>query len=323
MEQAVLIEGAKRFGVPYNEMKPMGGFSNNVFHSNGKVLKFHPDSIYSLDSIASELDWIIYLYHSGVQVTPPIPSLNGNSIEKVEEDNGEVCFLIAFEEAKGQVVNVDNEQEWNVDFFFTWGKTLGRIHYLSKKYNPSYKVTRKSWNSSSLFTKGTNACVQIQEKWNKYIDRLNKLPRDSNDYGMIHNDLHHNNFYVQNGQMILFDFGDCEYSWFIYDIAIVLYHAIETIEEWKVEERNNFALKFLGSFLKGYYTENQLSHHWILELPFFLDYRQIYSYMYFSNFLSEDKKQNPKVKEKLCRMKERIVSGKSNVDLKLEYLSII
>ena len=43
----------------------------------------------------------------------------------------------------------------------------------------------------------------------------------------------------------LFDFGDVSYHWFAYDIAIAIYHAVQTVpENWKAE----FVARFFDSF---------------------------------------------------------------------------
>lgn len=66
-------------------------------------------------------------------------------------------------------------------------------------------------------------------------------------------------------------------------IAIVLYHALQTVSDDNVREREGFAIVFLRSFLNGYTRENRLEPKWLLKIPFFLTFRQIYSYLYFRN----------------------------------------
>nr|WP_245630323.1 phosphotransferase [Amphibacillus sediminis] len=124
----------------------------------------------------------------------------------------------------------------------------------------------------------------VVQKWEEFVGELNKLPKDKNGYGLIHNDLHQGNFYVHNDEIIVFDFGDCEYNWFIYDIAIVLYHAVQSIDENENKAREKFAQLFIKAFLEGYLTENNLSSFWLAKLSFFLNYRGIYSYITFPNF---------------------------------------
>lgn len=311
MVKDFISKGVMRFGVNESELKLLGGFSNNVFkcNKNGEsiILKFYPSSLYRKDSIIAELDWINYLFSSGVQVTRPILSINEQYIETINVDEKE-CYVLAFEKAKGSFVNVNDKETWSTDFFTIWGKTLGKIHRFSKKYSPKdKKVKRQDWNKGLLFSENFSEVDEVViQKWEKYLNELTKIPKDKNSYGMIHNDLHHRNFYVHNNEIILFDFGDCEYNWFIYDIAIVIYHAVQTVDENDIKRREVFAHQFIKAFLEGYLTENNLDSYWLSKLTFFLNYRRIYSYMYFSKFLSEQQKSVKRAKNILNSMKDKI-----------------
>ncbi|MFD1174550.1 phosphotransferase enzyme family protein [Oceanobacillus picturae] len=295
----------------------MGGFTDNVFEYKGKkgnfILKYYVSSHYEKSSLESELDWILYLDEAGVNVTTPLSSLRGILLETVQLNNEEECWIVAFEKAEGKFVSVSDKREWNPDFFYTWGKTLGEIHSLSKKYKPI--TNRNEWNSGPIFTAPKNVSSEIKTRWNMYIQELGKLSKGVDCYGMIHHDLHHKNFYINNKEIVLFDFGDCECNWFVYDIAIVLYHALQTINENDSQERKEFALQFFQPFLRGYKTENQLDPSWLKKIPIFLNYRQIYSYMYLSNYLTEEQKSKGKTKEALSRMKINIENDKPYLNL--------
>ncbi|MEC5425840.1 phosphotransferase [Virgibacillus sp. C22-A2] len=316
IDDILLSKGARKFGANVSDLKLIGGFSNNVFECRGDsgnyILKYYLSTNYEKGSIESELDWILYLFKSGVNVTVPFPSLSGSLLEVVQLNNKEECWIVAFEKARGNFINVSNKGEWNSDTFYRWGKTLGEIHSLSKLYKP---INKKDWNSGLLFSEANNVSEEIRRKWDMYINKLEKLPKDKNSYGMIHNDLHHKNFYINNKEIILFDFGDCEYNWFVYDIAIVLYHALQTINENDFQARRDFALQFTHSFLKGYKTENHVDSSWLMKIPFFLNYRQIYSYMYFSKYLTEEQKSKGRIKEALNSMKIKIENDIPYLDI--------
>jgi amicoumacin kinase len=285
MDISLLSKGTARFDSDVSQLRLLGGFSNNVFEckrpDGNFILKFYPSQEYKEDSIREELNWIQFLHQSGVQVTPPLHSVDGNLIEMIQDVNDVEFYVLAFEKAKGTFVNVLDKECWNKEFFYYWGKTLGKIHSISKKYVPG--IGRKEWNQGVLFKETSEV---VLEKWGNFIKELEQLSKENDSYGMIHNDLHHKNFYINNNELVLFDFGDCEYNWFVYDIAIVLYHAVQTVDEKDVQGRNDFAFLFIQSFLEGYLTENHLEQYWLTKLPFFLNYRQIFSYMYFNRFLN-------------------------------------
>ncbi|WP_176481938.1 phosphotransferase enzyme family protein [Paucisalibacillus globulus] len=313
MDKGTLSEGAQRFDADGPELRLLGGFSSNVFEGkrNGEnfVLKFYPSTVYKKEAIIAELDWVRFLHSSGVKLTPPLRSTNGKYLETITVDGEKECYVLAFEKAKGSFIDLKDTETWNRDFYHSWGKTLGKIHRLSKHYIPSDEVIqRQDWNMGLLFSEdlcGVNKAVV--QKWEEYVAELSKLPKDKNGYGMIHHDLHQRNFYVHHNEIILFDFGDCEYNWFIYDIAIVLYHAVQSIDEYDSKEREKFAYLFMKAFLEGYLTENNLESYWYTKLQFFLNYRRIFSYLFFSKYLTKEQKDNKRVVEKLNVMKSDIV----------------
>lgn len=322
MDYIYLSKGATLFNADVKELKLIGGFSNNVFVCNRNsetfILKFYPNTTYKKESVRAELDWIRYLHKSGVNVTAPLPSISGNYLEIVQGENNVECYVLAFEKAKGTFINTSDTNSWNNKFFYHWGKTLGKLHSLSKTYiSIDENIKKQDWNTGLLFTKNIEGISRVvSDKWYTLINYIDKLPKDINSYGMIHNDLHHKNFYLHNKEIVLFDFGDCEYNWFVYDIAIVLYHAIQTIDESDTQGRKDFACLFIHSFLQGYFTENNLDKYWLSKIPFFLDYRQIFSYIYFINFLSEEQKNNENVKDILKGMRTKIENDVPYLNIK-------
>lgn len=321
MDKNVLDEGATKFNVDVSSLQLIGGFSNNVFEGlrNNKkiILKFYPSSEYNKDAIIAELDWIRFLFISGVKVTAPLYSSNNRLLEVIRTNIGDECCVLAFEKAKGTFINTTNYKTWNEDIFYNLGKTIGRIHSLSKQYNPSDKsIKKQDWNMGLLFSEPLDYVSEgVVAKWEKFINKIYQLPKDIEGYGMIHNDLHQKNFYLYNNEIILFDFGDCEYNWYVYDIAIVLYHAVQSLPKEDSQGRKDFAIIFMKAFLQGYFEKNNLASYWLTKLPFFLNYRQIYSYIYFERFLNEDQKNNKKIKLILNNMRERIESDTPYLNL--------
>ncbi|WP_017471568.1 phosphotransferase [Amphibacillus jilinensis] len=140
MDQKILAEGAARFNADLSSLRLIGGFSNNVFESNRNnekvILKFYPSSKYKKDTIMAELDWINYLFRSGVNVTAPLYSNKNKRLEVIQLENEEACYVLAFEKAKGTLINTSDDETWNNDIFNKLGQTLGRVHFLARDYQP-------------------------------------------------------------------------------------------------------------------------------------------------------------------------------------------
>ncbi|RSK57910.1 MULTISPECIES: phosphotransferase enzyme family protein [Bacillus] len=191
-----------------------------------------------------------------------------------------------------------------------------------QRTNPTYQpldpaIRHLEWNEGRVFSGFPESAGQhVYDKWISFINELQQLPKDKDLYGLIHNDLHQKNFYINGDKIILFDFGDCEHNWFVYDIAISLYHAIQLIPETEKERREKFALNFLDAFLTGYNQENNLDKSWLSRLQFFLNYRQVYSFVYLSKFLNIEE-YNLNVKAVLARMRGRIENDIPYIELNI------
>ncbi len=83
-----------------------------------------------------------------------------------------------------------------------------------------------------------------------------------------------NLFVDEAGNITLFDFDDCVYGWFIYDIAMALFYSVP----FDPPEAASLAREFMPHFLRGYRSENKLDDAWLQELPHFLKLREIELY---------------------------------------------
>jgi len=98
------------------------------------------------------------------------------------------------------------------------------------------------------------------------------LPKNESNFGLIHGDVHQGNFHIdEQGSLTLFDFDDCVYHWFLYDIAVVLF----AVEEFKLDPGFVF-----DSFFQGYTQENHLSTEELKRLPGFYNYRKLMAFYF-------------------------------------------
>src|SRR6185503_18451404 len=98
-------------------------------------------------------------------------------------------------------------------------------------------------------------------------------------YGLIHQDAHQNNFFIDSDETItLFDFDDCVYSWFSNDLAIVLFYISMDAEELGFPSAAAFTQEFMPHFLRGYRRAYTLDLRWLKEIPVFLKLRELELY---------------------------------------------
>lgn len=300
------------------------GNSNNViyeFQYKGEyfILRITKKSIEYLSSYEAEVDFIDYLSKNKVMVSKAISSINNKLVETIKLNNSYYIISI-FEKADGHAPTISSIEEWNSALFYNWGKTMGQIHHLSKEYK---FMKRKQWDEDIYFSEEYSISIgdkKLISMWNKIINELKILPKDKNSYGLIHNDFHQYNFFVnKDNKLTVFDFDDCLYSWFIYDITIAFYHAVACVPANESQKRINFAGSFIESFLKGYTKENIIDSYWIEKIPLFLEYRRLCSYMFFVKMWSKENI-DPWQKEYLERMKYNIENEIPYIEINFKIL---
>jgi len=124
-------------------------------------------------------------------------------------------------------------------------------------------------------------------------------------------------FVDEAGNITLFDFDDCVYGWFIYDIAMALFYAAP----FDSSESPNFAREFMPHFMRGYRRENQLDNAWLQELPYFLKLREIELYAIIHRSFDVSHLDDPWVESYMKGRKERIENDVPFIDLDFESLS--
>jgi Ser/Thr protein kinase RdoA (MazF antagonist) len=255
-----LLDGFESF--MYEFERPDGRFILRLSHSLRR----------SADQIRGEVDWINYLHRGQVGVARAIFSEREILVEEIDDGLDGRFLCTAFVRAPGT-----RAAKWHFTerLFRNYGRTLGRMHALSKDYeasSPSWK--RPEWDSPeniALDRWFQGEMAPLLDKCRPLLDHLRSLPRDRDSYGMIHQDAHPGNFFVdEDCNITLFDFDDCVFGHFIYDLAMPLFYCCS----WG-EDRTAFTARFMPVFLSAYAEENRLDLVWIRELPNYLKLREI------------------------------------------------
>lgn len=260
-DKIILLDGFESFIYEFN--RPDGDFILRIGHSSRRTPNM----------IRGEVDWINTLVDGGVTVARAVLSKAGNLIEPVDDLHGGQFLCTAFIKARGRIAE---KEQINDTLFRKYGQLIGRMHSISKTYapgNPAWK--RYEWDDPENNTPDRQIPKEenlIRQNYETLWEYLRKLPRDVEGYGMIHQDAHLANLFVdENYTLTLFDFDDCVYGHFIYDIAMVLFY----VSMWGREDTTRFTRRFMPVFLQGYSECNRLDSKWLKELPYFLKLREI------------------------------------------------
>lgn len=178
-----------------------------------------------------ELAWMHELARHMPQIAGPIPSRNNRLFEVIDTDTTWIACV--FHKASGHMIDPANPQEWNGALFHKLGQLMGNLHTYTKPYVGKIGIDEQlDWRHSYMFWPENNQWVDpdILPIWNQTLAEMERLSTTEADYGIVHTDIHHQNFHVADGNIVLFDFDDCAYSWYAYDIASTLFFVAGTAD---------------------------------------------------------------------------------------------
>jgi len=284
--EQVLEKSGLFFGVKLEDLFEVGGFENFIYgyKKEGKdyILRISHASHRTYEELLSELDFVNFLANQHANVSIPILSINQHLVEKVEV-NDSYFTVSSYIKANGERPNKDQFDE---TFFFNYGKTIGEFHRLTKVYMPDQVIIKRfSWDNDPLFINARSYLPDsdeiIYQRFKELMEHLNQIPKHTDNFGLIHTDIHMGNFFVKNKELCVFDFDDCAYMWFVSDIAIALFYYIEFSAR---DEKNQLSLSefFMTHFMRGYLSENSITKQDMKTMNDFLKLRELVLYIVFN-----------------------------------------
>lgn len=312
----ILNQAMHRYGIAQGNIEDWGGFESFIysFIKDGKeyILRISHSLRRSEELIRGEVDWINFLAAGGVTVAGAIFSQNGNLVEAIDDGQGGHFLATAFNKIDGREAR---EVGWSPELYRTYGRLLGKMHALTKNYKPQDPLARRpDWEDPT-----NTECISflpesqtlVRERYWSVLEQVRKLPRDKDSFGMIHYDAHSGNMLIdKDGNICLFDFDDSLHSWFVCDIAIVLFYMTAGKEQDAAS-----AGEFLTHFLSGYALENKLDPKWLKEIPHFLKIREIDLYAVIHRSFDVNNITSPWVAGFMKGRKEKIEQNQPFLDL--------
>ncbi len=266
-----------------NSLRHVSHSANYVFSftESGKkqYLRLTPTNARTKNQIEAELDFVAFLRRGCINAMLPIPSVAGRLIEEINYAEN-ALFACVFEEAEGERFSYDSAED-NKKHFKLRGKTLGQIHALSKNYVPSDNLRRFVWDEDRLLLE-TSRFLPKSEKiiWRELDalkEQLKDYPKSAETFGLIHGDFGETNYRCQNERLNIFDFDDCCYHWFLYDLALTIYPHGGRKE----------GLQVLDWLLEGY-SEYVPSTVTLANLTIFCQWRLVYMFLVYARKLGFD-----------------------------------
>jgi amicoumacin kinase len=261
----ILVRGLAKYGIKSEDAKELGAYENIVWESGQIIIRFTHHTHRTLEWICAELEFMDYLFKNGARVVQPVL----NKSREFVADLGQF-YVTAFAKAKGAR---PSKETWVPAMWKNWGRQIGLMHRLAKDFNPVHK--RYLWFENAYYA---NPSIDFPEaeivipKTKLLIEELKALPRTRDNWGVVHSDVHHGNFFVDEDLDInIFDFDDAMYMHFAQDIAMVMFYGLLVPSE----NRTEYAKRLYQTAMEGYCLENTLSEADLNTIPMFIELRRL------------------------------------------------
>jgi Ser/Thr protein kinase RdoA (MazF antagonist) len=276
-------------------LKPLRHGDNTTFRidaSDGEryVLRIHRSVQRTPEEIRSEMMWLAFLNQEGFVVPSPVKT-QANDLLTIASADGvpEPRPCVLFHWIDGRFV----DDALTPKHLALVGKFMACLHESGKKFIPPDGFTRgcldnlcgKPRGVSETFARlQTNnpedearaiklvkevCSFEDSKRVEKLITMIRKaqleLGREPETFGLIHGDLHQENYFFHQGQVRAIDFDDCGYGHYLYDIAVTFFNldghgSVSVLKE---------------SFLEGYRSVRPFSKEHEAYLDVFMNLREL------------------------------------------------
>lgn len=232
----------------------------------------------SREDFLGEVEYIRYLYDHGCSVSNVVSSRKGNLVEEMTYDQ-HPFFICVFNKAKGIMLAENNylypEGVPLTEYHYNCGKTLGKLHQVSKDYAPIHRRYSffDKYTPVSINTLLPDSLPLLKQKIAGILTALAGLDRDRESFGLTHFDYNDGNYAIDlsSGQIPVYDFDNACYCWYLFDLASLWTHGVGWIQgEPDAKQRQAFMDDYFATVLTGYRTETRIDALLLRRLPLFI-----------------------------------------------------
>lgn len=225
------------------------------------ALRLHRPSYHSDAALRSELQWMVALGAHGVPTTRAIATPGGDWLVNVPvPGEGEQVPVDFLEWVEGQPIGSAEDcsfegEEAIESMYAEIGRLAAAMHEHSAGWPRPPGFTRQSWN--------LEGCLGPQALWGHYSaleglsavelqlfaravgvvrERLGAFGEAGDRYGLVHGDLVPDNVMQGPGGLVVLDFDDCGFGWYLWEFTTALF--------WHIGQ-GSFGAAWRG-YLRGY-----------------------------------------------------------------------
>jgi Ser/Thr protein kinase RdoA (MazF antagonist) len=223
--------------------------------------------------VEAEADFVEHLARERCAVAAPVPAADGRFVHTIATPIGQF-YAAAFYAVHGQPVKWGNDAE-NRRILFERGELLAEIHDASQSFHPA-GPKRFRWDDGDLFTRPDQVLAagasepRVWAEYHAVRAWLEAQSESESTFGLVHGDLLSSNCLRSGGKSIAFDFDDCCYQWFMFDLAVAISAGRDLPEKYRRD--------YLCCLLDGYATRRALPRDTREQIDWFCRLSAIYRY---------------------------------------------
>lgn len=232
----------------------------------------------SYEEQEEEVKLLRYLQSQGVGVSAVVPAVTGRLVECV--DLLQSKNMVLFEAASG--IHLQRAR-WNGDIFRLLGRQIGRMHKTAARYEElnGRRQAIKDWYNNEEYNFLKHIPVEetsIRAAAEGILSEVLALPRNAQTYGLIHGDIWLENVLVDDqSRLTLIDFQDCERHYYLYDLAVPLFSALEYSFAGKGNIQD-YGQNLAENLFSGYLEEHPLNSGMLEKLPLLFKVKELFEY---------------------------------------------
>ncbi len=235
------------------------------------ALKMMDGSDRDLDQIEAQLDYEAFLIKHGIRI-PCVYQTKDRQRIVVRDIGHDRVFFILMAWIEGKPLS-RQAAESNAALIVQWGDLMGRMHALAN----SFPWTDKRFHYQDDPTLSHAESIlsthhpEMLKDYQMTLRTIQTCPKNANTYGMMHADMHQGNLLLCGKDLVVLDFDDCCYGYFMMDLAAAFDGYMADIpmgDEWIKD-----AMFFLKTIGEGYGRHIDDVIFFKVWFPVFLKYR--------------------------------------------------
>lgn len=101
---------------------------------------------------------------------------------------------------------------------------MGQMHRLTIDYSKNTYCSQFKWNGPLFWRKNIPVDdEEVRQGERRFLKELECPPVERDNFGIVHFDIHTDNFLVDGPRLTIIDFETCQFNWYAADIASALF----------------------------------------------------------------------------------------------------